>query len=329
MAEKNTLSPDIVLKTYWRDRNRLADLYNQAFFDGEERIIPESLTELDSDESVMQLENRTVSATTKIRDVVKQCDSDVGLFLISLENQMAIHYAMPVRSMLMDAHRYARQCQEIESAHRKVKDLKGSNEFLSGMTREDRIRAVLTLVVYYGEEAWSGPDSLWDMMDIPELIKPYVNNYDIHVLQARDSDQYTFQNQDNKDFFMLISELYHNKSKLKIEDFNEKYPGLKVYWETLAAVGAATGTTKLMNYALNKKGGDVTMCKALQGLIDEGLELGLEQGRRQGAEETRKEAIHATVRILKSLNVPEEMIISKLCEEYGVTESEVKLYMND
>lgn len=42
MTEKNSLSPDTVLKTYWRDRNRLADLYNQAFFNGEERIVPES-----------------------------------------------------------------------------------------------------------------------------------------------------------------------------------------------------------------------------------------------------------------------------------------------
>ena len=328
MTRTKALAPDAVLKTYWRNSHRLADLYNQAFFNGEERILPENLTELDTDESGMQLEHRTISAVTKIRDLIKQCDSEVGLFLISLENQMATHFAMPVRSMLMDAWRYTRQCQEIENAHREAKDLNGSDEFLSGMTAEDRIRAVMTLVVYYGEKAWSGPDCLWDMMDIPDMIKPYVNNYDIHVLQARDGDQYDFKNQDNKDFFMLISELYENKGNFRLEDFEKKHPGMRVYWETAAAVGAATGTTKLMNYALKYKGEDLNMCTALQGLIDEGHREGRIEGHRQGVQETRNEDIITMVRVLRSLNIPDKKIALKLHEEYAMTKKEIHKYLN-
>ena len=320
MTRTKPLTPDTVLKTYWRDSHRFADLYNQVFFKGNDRILPGFLTEQDTDESTMELRERTVSASVRVRDLVKQYDNDVGLFLISLENQMVTHYAMPVRSMLMDAQRYAHQCQAIENTHREKKDLEGSSEFLSGMTRSDRIKPILALIVYYGEDDWDGPDSLWDMMEIPDELKPYINNYNIHVLQAKEADKYSFKNKDNRDFFMLISELYHHKGRLKIKDFEERHPGLNVYWETAAAVGAATGTTKLMDYALKNKGVDLNMCTALQGLIDEGYQ--------NGVQDTRKEDIITMVRVLKGLDIPNKKIASMLHKEYSLTKSEINKYLH-
>ena len=66
---------------------------------------------------------------------------------------------------------------------------------------------------------------------------------------------------------------------------------MTVYWETAAAVGAATGTTKLIDYALKHKGERLNMCTALQGLIDEGLNAGRIEGRKDGIAEGRKAGI--------------------------------------
>lgn len=99
---------------------------------------------------------------------------------------------------------------------------------------------------------------------------------------------------------------------------------MRVYWETAAAVGAATGTTKLMYYALKYKGEDLNMCTALQGLIDEGHR----EGRIEGVQKTRNEDIITMVRVLRSLNIPEKKIALKLHEEYAMTKKEIHKYLD-
>ncbi len=129
---------------------------------------------------------------------------------------------------------------------------------------------------------------------------------------------------------MLISEFYNQEGRFKISEFREKHPDMDVYWETVAAVGAATGTTKLIKYALKNEGKRLNMCTALQGLIDEsvakGRKEGLKTGRRQGRKTGRDEAIAETVRILKRLNVPDQTILSTLAESFHLSEDELKKF---
>lgn len=292
----------------------------------------------------MLLEKKTVFTASGLRDLYKNYVSKAVLAILGLEDQMKIHYAMPVRTMLLDAVDYSNQCKNISQEHRQAKDLEPGAEFLSGMKPDDCILPVLTLVIYYGEQPWEKPESLWDMMDIPEELKPYINNYRIHVFQIRDSAQYTFKHPDNQDFFTLISEFYTPKNHFTLHEFKKKYPDMTVYWETAAAVGAATGTTKLINYALNHKGERLNMCTALQGLIDEGLDIGrkdgiaeginigrkdgLTEGRKAGLVEGRDEAIHKIVLQLKNLNVPISIISKALMESFHLSEEDLKKYLS-
>ena len=46
---------------------------------------------------------------------------------------------------------------------------------------------VVTLVLYYGEEDWDGPMCLHDMLDIPEEIKKYINDYRLNIIQIKDN----------------------------------------------------------------------------------------------------------------------------------------------
>ncbi len=58
----------------------------------------------------------------------------------------------------------------------------------------DRIKPVLTLVVYYGEKPWDGPLNLGDMLDIPPVFRPLFNDQRIHLIQVRDFNGQQFEN---------------------------------------------------------------------------------------------------------------------------------------
>ena len=48
---KSKITPDTILKNFWKDNNRFADLFNACFFDGNPELNPDDLTEVDTDRS--------------------------------------------------------------------------------------------------------------------------------------------------------------------------------------------------------------------------------------------------------------------------------------
>lgn len=286
------------------------------FFHGMQQITPNKLTDKDTEEStVIMGKGQEVASISRTRDVIKQYDDGIDFVLVGIENQMHIHYAMPVRSMVYEALNYSKQCKELEQSHRTNKDLIRSDEFLSGLTPSDRIKPTITLVVYYGEKPWDGPIRLGDMMDIPDVFLPLFNNYGIHLLQVRSTREYKFQNQDNRDFFTLIEEFYNNEGKINIESFKNKYPDLDIYWETLAALGAATGSIELVNYALNNEGGKIHMCTALENL------------KREGRQEGRQEGIREVVETYREVGYSDDVILSKLMKKFQLNSDEAKDFL--
>lgn len=160
------ISADVALKNYWSNNDRFADLFNQVFFKGKEIIKSNKLTATDTNESSIFFDKQGLGSISRYRDVIKQFGDKIDFVLVGIENQAKVHYAMPVRTMLYDALGYTNQCKGIENEHRKAKDLSTPDEFLSNMKKEDRIKPVVTLVLYYGEKPWDGPESLIDMMSI-------------------------------------------------------------------------------------------------------------------------------------------------------------------
>lgn len=314
MKNTTNLKPDSVLKDYWRNNDRFADLLNQVFFNGIEQIKPEQLTDRDSEESsvVLGKDNSTIMSISRSRDLIKEFSNSIDFVLIGLENQMRVHFAMPVRAMLYEALNYSKQCKDFAQDHRTNKDLSRPDEFLSGLSANDRVKPIISLVIYYGETPWNGPLSLSDMMDIPVAFRPFYNNYNIHVLQVRDAKKYHFRNPDNNNFFTLIDEFYSNNSKIDIEIFKEKYPDLSIYWETMAALGAATGSMELVEYAMQNEGGTIHMCTALENLKNEGIHEG---------------TILGMIEAYKDLSLTDEEIIDKLKEKFDLNNDEVLSYL--
>ena len=327
-----SLKPAHVLKSYWSDNARFADLFNQVCFEGNKVILPEYLSEQDTEESAIIKSDAQFASISRTRDIIKQYAGHAELVLIGVENQMNIHYAMPVRSMTYDALAYVKQCRELEQKNRKEKRLSGSDEFLSGITKYDRIKPVITLVIYYGEKPWDGSMRLRDMMDIPTGFEKYYNDYRIQLLEVRDVAESTFEHQDNQSLFTMLNEFYSGNKKFDLNKFGEKHPELGLWWESLAAFGAIIGSNKVMDYACAKEGGEVTMWALMEQFEKEseekGLKRGLEKGLERGLEEGRKEGIQKAVIALKKLNHDRTCIIQTLKEVFDLTEEEVQEYLD-
>ena len=78
------------------------------------------------------------------------------------------------------------------------------------MKKTDKFIPVITIVVYYGEKEWDAAVSLHGILDIPEEMKPFVNDYKMHLVEAR-KNNLKFHNINNRDLFNLFGILLNEK----------------------------------------------------------------------------------------------------------------------
>ena len=285
------LKPDIILKNYWNDNEQFADLFNAVLFQGKQIIKPEELEDVDTEESTI-LEHKDYAESIKAsRDVIKiQKKSSVfgvQFVLLGLENEERIHYAMPMRVMGYDYGTYKKQYDSNAKKYKTADDME-EDEFVSRMKKTDKLLPVITIVVYYGEKPWDGAKTLHEMLDIPEEMKPYVNDYKMLLVEARKNDL-QLHNINNRDLFSLLqiilsNHISKNTIKEKVIEYSRQN---KTDRSVVMAVAGATNT-KLDYNALGK--GDEAMCTLFEeiakenqmkgkaeGIIETGLECGLSE----------------------------------------------------
>ena len=273
--------PDIVLKNYWRDKRHFADLCNAVLYDGNQVFSSEELEERDGDVSNI-LEHKELLRNIKAtRDIVKivHCSKKQGvtLAIIGVENQDKIHYAMPMRVLQYDAYSYKKQYDENAKNYIETEGLT-DEEILSKMKATDKFMPVITIVVYYGEKEWDGARTLKQMLSIPEGLEEYVNDYQMNLVEIRNS-QLKFKEKDNKDLFELCQMIYADKKtsaeqKRQIIEYADKN---KVKKSVLEAAGAIVGKE------IRVKGkGRKRMCTFFEELEKECEERGKKVGEQEG-----------------------------------------------
>lgn len=312
-AEKNVIKPDTILKNFWRDNNRFADLFNAVLFNGEQVINPDDLTEADTDVSSLLKFNNHAETVQKILDVVKKTAYGVDFVIWGLENQAKIHYAMPLRHLIGDAFSYLKEYNEIAAQNKKDKSFSSSDEFLSNFKKTDRLHPIITICVYYGEKEWDGPFSLTDMLSIPEKLKPLVSDYRMNLLQVKRSGKLSFHNPDVNTVFDISRAIYERN----YNRINTVYKEQMISTELSLVIGAITESQQLINHALNSesKGGQLNMCNALEELMQEGRLKG------------RLEGIRATIRTCKNFNISYDMTLQSIIKEFTLSEKEATDYM--
>ena len=263
MAEKDTAS-----KAFMSDAAHFADAFNFYMFDGEQKIKPEQLKPYQtSDATLPHSVGGNAVLTQRHRDIMKELttvmtDGQAAYALLGIENQANVHYAMPVRNMVYDALAYSSQVSAAESEHRKSDEPAPSGaEWLSGWYKSDRLKPVVTLVVYFGAEPWDGPMSVRKMMgECDPAILPFVQDYKFLVISPNaiaDADFDKF----HSDLRELLKFIKYSKDRAGLEKMvTEDERFRHIARPTADAINIITGSN--MTFDDGKE--EVDMCKAVE-----------------------------------------------------------------
>lgn len=261
-----------------------SDLFNGYIFEGKQVIRPEDL----EDKGIQQMEKMETRAgktmvVKRFRDLKKEGTVDSYLVVLAVEGQREVHYGMPLRVMLYDAMDYLEQIKELEKEHNKYKDWSDSKEFLSGMKKEDRLTPVITLVLFYGQDQeWDGPRCLHDMLNIPEEYKKwkeYLPDYPLHLVSSKTVNGEHFQTGLREVFELLGVAADEDKMKQLLEEKKEHYSNLDREKSDLIATFLNIPTLKEKKQEYHTKEGGVNMCIAIDKMMKDNYEQGMEQGK--------------------------------------------------
>jgi len=209
------LKADTITKDYISDTSVFADVFNYYIYGGDQVIRPEQLEERDPTEIAIPYGTDGAAVPIqKFRDAQKlyaaMTDGDLEYVLYGIEAQSEIHYAAAVKNNLYDAIEYAGQVEEAARSHRRsMKKEKGNTdtgmgqgkpnagEFLSGFWKTDHLVPSVTVMIYFASDAWDGPLSLFDMMEVKDpRIFSFMDNYHVRLIapaQMTDDEIMKFQ----------------------------------------------------------------------------------------------------------------------------------------
>lgn len=264
----------------------------------------------------------------KFRDDVRKIIFNTNFAIIGLENQDHVHQGMPVRIMMSDAASYDKQLRQLRRHHRRKRDLSG-DEFISGFSRRDKVHPVITICIYYGKAPYNGAKELYQMMDcedIPGKLKPFLNNYKIHVLELQNFENIDCFKTDLREVFGFIQRsgdaqaeqtfTFENEEKFRVLD-EEAYD----------VITSLTGSRELEQWKENyrEEGGTINMCEAIRGMIRQGMEEGIMQGIEQGIEQGMCQFASLTEKLLRDSRTEDLLKAAndkpfreQLFREYGI-----------
>ena len=290
---------DSKAKEYLSDNTRFSEICNYVLFDGEKVIKPEDLKECDTTEvlSVFGIDKKQI-VKQKWRDLLKSVSvkhtGQMYVILIGAEAQTDIHYAMPVKTMIYDALNYGEQVNEAKKSHRKNKDYRSSDEFLSGFTLDDKLTPVITITLYLGTTQWDGPRSLAEMMpQMDERILPFINDYRINLLNPLEITDFSKFETGLRPLFELLKNASDEEKLNELITKDDTFTRVDV--ETVAAINLFVGT----DIKYDEKEEVVNMCKAWDDHkklgIQEGMKQGIQQGMKQGMQQGRCLEVYSLV----------------------------------
>ena len=259
-----------------------ADIINVLLFKGE-RLVQEDELEADTTKSMFKTDGKIHEQERDVSKFWK--NGEIRISILGIENQTKQDSDMPLRVISYDGASYKQQLL---------------NE------KQKKRYPVTTIVLYFGtDKKWNTSKSLYDCFEIPEKLKPFVNNYKINVFNIAWLSEKTIQM--FKSDFKLIAQYFRTKR------LNKKYTGSKEKLqhanETLKMFSALTGDDtfeKVYNENHLEKGG-VTMCDVVERIRNEGRVQGRAEGRVQGRAEGQE-------------NAREEMILNLLESNAGSIE---------
>lgn len=267
-------------KKFFDDNERYADIINGVGCGGVQFVKPENLQELDT------------ASKKKARDLIRKVAFGVNFAIIGIENQDELDYKLPFRALYYEVAQYQKQVSAISRMIRgwnkekrsmneksvKEQEKLRPGEFLYGFRKKDRLKPVITFVLYTGKEPWDGPLCLHDMLDfseIPESLKALTADYSMKLIDIRRMEDTSVFKTDVRYVFDFIR-YAENKQMLYQLVMNEPYYQ-SMDEETYEVVCNYTNLEGLIKEDKGE-GGNKDMCKAIRDLMEDSREEGREEG---------------------------------------------------
>lgn len=207
--------------------------------------------------------------------------------------------------------------RNIRKEKAKNKRLKREPDYAAELWPDQKLCPVITLVLYFGTEPWSGPTSLHDMLDLPEELKEYVPDYKINLVQvAFLPDETIAQFQSD---FQIVAEFFKakrlgNSNQLR---YNQKkwnhVAELLDFFQTFTGQRKYEKIRQEMIERSRKE--NITM----DPIFDTVWKEGLEEGTRNG--------ISAVVETYQEFHRTREELLNKLMEKFSLTKEEATGYI--
>ena len=216
-------------KIYLSNNEIFADAFNYLLYRGENVIKPSELKEMDTTQASAIFGNGKRFNIQKQRDLLKvwsaKSDENAIYVVLGAEIQDKVNYAMPVRNGLYDMLGYSKQIEEIKCSKKSAKTKMSSEEYLSGIGKNDKLIPIITLVIYFGDNRWDGPKSLHEILDFNDnSLKEFVPDYKLNIISPYDMDEEEFEHF-NTDFGMALKIIKHQKEDVPaIIDCNRDRP---------------------------------------------------------------------------------------------------------
>ena len=271
-----------------------ADIINGLIFNGEQRILPESLenTQVHSqykaeDGKVHELE----------RDVAKYWkDKKVELAICGIENQSSVEKNMPFRIIGYDGASYRSQLLE----------------------KRKEILPVMTIVLYFGTNRhWYGKKNIKGLMKIPEELNDYINDYEMKVFEIAwltEAEIDRFHSD-----FKIVANFFVQKRKNK-NYIPDDPTEIRHVDEVLKLLQVMTGDERYQ-MIFNRKNGVHSMCDVAERLEKMGIEKGLKQGIGEGI----KQGIEQGIELGKTAGIHAEKVrVYKRLIKKGFSEKEAR-----
>ena len=247
---KGNKEKDITQKTLERYNDVFADIINVLLFNGESVVTEDSLTDV-LPGSILKMDGRI---RTQYRDIAKYWhNSKIKLSMFGLENQTKPEKLMPLRVFGYDGAEYVQQAKKENSKETKY--------------------PVITLVLYFGYNCrWNQPKSLFELLDIDERIKPYVNDFKMNLFEIAYLERETID-KFRSDFWILADYLYQMRVN---NDYVACETVIKHVDELLMLMSAMTKDDRFeetINELSRKE--SVTMCEVLDKVEARGRKEGV------------------------------------------------------
>ena len=256
---------DQEINAFFKDVHHFACLINTCLYQGQEIVKPENLMLVDP----------KIQAYT--RDVLMLWNGRYGSYYLGIENQLIENYPMPYRILQYDCLVYKDQMDILEKEHRKKKDLRSSEEFLSGINASDRLIPCITIVIYYGTRPWQTNFCMKDMFDVKDV--EHLNEYKMNLIEVH-SDTHRYKDKELDLVFSITREILNGNFVIIKEKYKQSIP------KQVALVIASMAKDEELYQQIKEEEKEViVMCESLDRMREEARSQGKILGKTEGRED--------------------------------------------